>query len=61
MMEGSLLLLGLVIALSAVVLTVAWIASRRWDSHRLRRQRQRGEPISMPRLFGLLAIAMLAC
>lgn len=59
MIEGSLLLLGLVMTLSAVVLGLAWIASRRWDSHRLRRQRRRGEPISTPRLFGWFLVAML--
>ncbi len=59
MIEGSLLLLGLVMALSAMVLALAWIASRRWDSHRLRRQRQRGEPVSAPRWFSWLIVLLL--
>src|SRR5690606_4798649 len=40
MIEGSLLLLGLVMALSAMVLGLAWLASRRWNR---RPRRARGE------------------
>jgi len=56
MIEGSLLLLGLVMALSALVLGLAWLASRRWD----RRPRRAGSrPVATSwRRFGMLVALM---
>lgn len=61
MIQGSLLLLGLVMALSAVALGLAYLATRRFDRHRLRRQRMRGEPISSVQMFSTIALGLLAC
>ncbi len=64
MIQGSLLLLGMVMVLSALVLLLAWLATRRLDRHRARRQRLRGESVAVVRMLGVmmaLSLALAGC
>jgi ABC-type Fe3+ transport system permease subunit/sugar lactone lactonase YvrE len=59
MIQGSLLLLAMVMGLSAIVLLLAWLATRRLDRHRARRQRMRDEAVATVRNLSVALVAML--